>query len=48
MPKRMTLAPHLSIDELEQRYRQAKELIQQSHYQIFWLLAQGKSHNLEG
>ena len=42
MPKRITIAPHLSLDELEQRYRQAKAPIERSHYQIIWLLAQGK------
>ncbi len=42
MPKRITLAEHLSVDELEQRYRQAQAGTQRSHYQIIWLLAQGK------
>lgn len=43
MPKRVSIAPHLSLDELEQRYRQSKDSIQRSHYQILWLLAQRKS-----
>ena len=43
MPKRIIITPHLSIEELEQRYRQAKEPIERSHYQIIWLLAQGKT-----
>lgn len=42
MPKRITISTHLSLDELEQRYRQAKDPIERSHYQIIWLLAQGK------
>ena len=42
MPKRITIAPHLSLDELEQRYRHAQDPIEHSHYQIIWLLAQGK------
>lgn len=42
MPKRIQIAPHLTIDELEQRYRQAKDGIERSHYQIIWLLAQGR------
>ncbi len=42
MPKRITIAPHLSLDELENRYRQAKEPVQRSHYQIIWLLASGR------
>jgi transposase len=42
MPKRITITPHLSVDELAQRYRQAHSPIERSHYQIIWLLAQGK------
>jgi hypothetical protein len=38
MPKRVSIAPHLSLDELEQGYRQPKDPIQWSHYQ-----ARGKS-----
>lgn len=43
MPKRLTLQPHLSVEELAQCYRQAKDPIERSHYQIVWLLAQGKT-----
>lgn len=42
MPKRITIKEHLSLDELEQRYRRSKDPIERSHYQIVWLLAQGK------
>ena len=42
MPKRITIAPHLSLDELENRYRQAKDPGKRSHYQIIWLLASGR------
>jgi transposase len=42
MPKRLQIAPHLPIAELERRYRQASEGIERSHYQIIWLLAQGR------
>jgi len=42
MPKRITIAPHLSQEELESRYRQAKDPIERSHYQIIWLLACGR------
>ena len=42
MPKRITIVPHLSTDELGQRYRQSQAPIERSHYQIIWLLAQGK------
>jgi len=43
MPKRITLEPHLSPDELQSRYRQASDPVERSHYQIIWLLASGKS-----
>lgn len=42
MPKRITIAPHLSLEELENRYRQAKEPLVRSDYQIIWLLASGR------
>ncbi len=32
MPKRLTLQPHLSVEELERRYGQAKDPIERSHY----------------
>jgi len=41
MPKCLTIEPHLSVKELEVRYRQAKEPIERTRYQIMWLLAQG-------
>jgi transposase len=43
MPKRIQIAPHLPIEELEQRYRQATDGVERSHYQIIWLLAKGHS-----
>jgi transposase len=43
MPKRLSIEPHLSLTELEQRYRQSKDAVEKSHYQIIWLLASGKS-----
>jgi transposase len=43
MPKRLTLQPHLSIDQLKQRYRKALDPVEKSHYQILWLLAPGKT-----
>lgn len=41
MPKRIKIADHLSLDELERRYRAAKDGVERSHYQIIWQLAQG-------
>ncbi len=42
MPKRISIAEHLNISELEQLYKQAKDGIESRQYQIIWLLAQGK------
>ena len=42
MPKRITIAEHLNSSELEQLYKHAKDGIESRHYQIIWLLAQGK------
>ena len=42
MPKRISIAKHLNISELEQLYKQAKDGIESRQYQIIWLLAQGK------
>lgn len=41
MPKRITIFGHLSLEELERSYRQAKESVKRTHYQIIWLLAKG-------
>lgn len=41
--KRLKLADHLTLDQLEQRYRQATEPVARSHWQILWLLLQGRS-----
>ncbi len=43
MQKRLAVEPHLSLQEIEQRYRNAKDPVARSHWQIVWLLAQGKS-----
>jgi transposase len=42
MPKRVSLLPHLSCEQLEERYRQASDPIKRSQYQILWLLAKDK------
>ncbi|KYC35252.1 hypothetical protein WA1_08835 [Scytonema hofmannii PCC 7110] len=41
MPRRVTIEPHLSLEELERSYWQTKELIKRTHYQTIWLLAKG-------
>lgn len=42
MPKRISIASHLTTEELEQRYRASTHPIERSHYQIIWLLAKGR------
>ena len=43
MPKRLELSPHASTRELEHRYRKAKDPLERSHYQIVWLLSEGRT-----
>ncbi len=42
MPKRIQIESHLSTEELKKRYRNSSEPRERSHYQIIWLLAEGK------
>lgn len=42
MPKYVHLAAHLGLDELEQGYRKATDPVERSHFQMIWLLSQGK------
>jgi len=42
MPRQIKLTEHLSTDELALRYRQASDPVARSHFQILWLLSQGK------
>ena len=42
MPKRISVAQHLTIEQLEQYHRQAKDGVESRQYQIIWLLAQGR------
>jgi transposase len=43
MPKRLQLSPHTSTEELEHRYRKAKDPVERSHHQIVWLLSEGRT-----
>ena len=43
MPKTIKLEPHLHSKELENRYRKAHDPVLRSHYQILWLISEGKS-----
>jgi transposase len=38
----MTIAPHLPVEELQQRYRTAGDPVARSQWQILWLLAEGR------
>ncbi len=42
MPKYVSIADHLSVDDLTHRYRKVTDPIERSHFQIIWLLARGK------
>ena len=42
MPKRLSIQAHLSVDELATHYRRAKDPVARSHWQVIWLLAQGR------
>jgi transposase len=39
--RRLVIPPHLSVDELEQRYRRADDPVARSQWQIVWLLRSG-------
>jgi transposase len=43
MPRSLIVPPHLTLDELEQRYRRADDPVARSQWQIVWLLASGAS-----
>jgi|SRR5579883_23418 len=43
MPRRIHLAPHLSVEALERCYRGAQDPHERSWYQILWLLAKGQT-----
>lgn len=42
MPQRLRLAPHLSPDELRARYQDCKDPVERSHWQVLWLVSQGR------
>jgi transposase len=43
MPRRLAVAPHLAVAELERRYRAARDPVARTHWQIVWLVAAGRS-----
>lgn len=42
MARTMTVAPHLTVAELEQRYRSAEDRVAHGQWHILWLLAGGR------
>jgi transposase len=43
MARPLVVPPHLPVDELERRYRRARDPVERSHWQIVWLLARGEA-----
>lgn len=43
MPKTIKLEAHLSQEDLEHRYRKAHDPVARSHYQILWLIGEGRT-----
>ena len=41
MARRISLEPHLTIDELEGRYRSTRDPVERSRWHLLWLLARG-------
>lgn len=41
MARRLSIPAHLTLDELEQRYRRARDPVARSHWHILWLLSSG-------
>lgn len=41
MPRYLTVAPHLPLDELERRYRTCQDAVERSHWHMVWLVAGG-------
>jgi transposase len=43
MPRTVTLVPHLSPADLEQRYRTCRDPVERTHWHMIWLVSQGHS-----
>lgn len=43
MARRTKLEPHLTPDELKERFRTIKDPSERSHFQALWLISQGKT-----
>lgn len=40
MPRHLTVTPHLSVDDLEQRYRACRVPVERTRWHLLWLVAQ--------
>ena len=43
MARRTKLEPHLTPDELKQRYLKTEDLSERSHFHVLWLISQGET-----
>jgi transposase len=43
MSRKPRIVDHLSLEDLHQRYREAHDPVERSHYQMLWLLSCGES-----
>jgi len=43
MARHIHLQPHLSVEELERRYRRAADPVERSRWQLLWLLGRGQT-----
>jgi transposase len=43
VPRRLAIAPHLTVAELEHRYRSARAPVERTHWQVIWLAAGGRA-----
>src|SRR3954454_13056988 len=43
MPRRVAIVEHLSVAELEQRYRPARDPVERGHWHAIWLVAGGRT-----
>ncbi len=41
MPRCLELVPHLAVENLEHRYRQSRDPVERTHWQMLWLVGQG-------
>jgi len=48
MQKRVSIRADLEVEELERRYRQARDPVERSQWQIVWLLARGAASEQVG